>query len=136
MQAGETGFRTVTQWSSIMLKKHHALLVASLIGIGAFAMPAATASAGALVPMQQNSIHMTNDNPLLVEVKKDRDGKRHWRRHGGHKNWSHHRKWRRHHHDRDHFALYINPFFFNGYSYYDDDWCYRRYGYYSWRCRY
>jgi len=113
-----------------MLRKYQTLVAASVIGLGAFALPA---SAG--MPVQQNAVHVASDNPLLVEVKKDRD--KHWKKNRGHGKWKKHRK-HRHDHDHDDFALYINPFFFGGgygYGYYDD-WCYRRYGYRHWRCHY
>ena len=83
-----------------MFKTYSPLMLASLIGIGAFAMPVSSASAAALPYVQQSTGQVTQDgNPLLQDVKHNKGwngnwngnwkghGNRrgHWRHRGGHR---------------------------------------------------
>ena len=109
-----------------MLNKYHALALASLLGLGALAMPASPASAAALPHVQQSlpGENVTNET-LRQQV---------------------HRRRRHRHHD--HFGLFFSPFVFGGgygygypYSYgpsrfYGGSsahvrWCYNRYRSYN-----
>ncbi|MGH6855255.1 MAG: hypothetical protein ACREDX_06090 [Aestuariivirga sp.] len=113
-----------------MLKKYGPLALASLIGIDAFALPAASVSAGAIPYVQQNAANAA-DNILKQDVKHDRKWKK------GH-DWKHRRHGHRHHHHgfghNHNFGFGIFPPFFlgGGYGYYDDGWCVNRRGRVYW----
>ncbi len=124
-----------------MFKKYSPLVLASLLGIGALAMPASTASAGALPYVQQNASQAVVGESSLLQQAGRRDRRRghhhhHHRRHGGF----------------NHFGFYAAPLIFGG-GYYGNgyygrpyhssryyarsgsahaEWCANRYRSYDW----
>ena len=139
-----------------MFKKYSPLVLASLLGIGAFALPASTASAAALPYVQQNAAQtVEGDTSLLQEVGYGD------RRRGGYGKWKgHHGKWKgygrynkrhrghygygrhRGHHGFRHYGYYAAPLIIGGafaygggygsYGGSHGEWCARRYNSYDW----
>lgn len=95
-----------------MFKKYHALALASLLGLGALAMPASTASAASLPHVEQSLPGETLGNENLLQQV--------------------HR--RRHRRGFNHFGLFLSPLVLGGgYGY---GYGYPRYGYYGGSSRY
>lgn len=125
-----------------MFKTYHALALASLLGIGAFTMPAGTAAAASLPYVQQNAAPMSQGyDALRQDAGMDRDRRRggwnnNWNG-GWDDNWNGRRHWR-YRHDRgfNDFGIFFSPLIVGGYGYggygYDLDWC-TSHRSYNWR---
>jgi len=97
-----------------MFNKYYALALASLVGLGALAMPATTASAASLPYVQQDLLGKTAGNQnLLQQVDRRRGGHHRGGHHGGG-----HRRGHGGGHGFNNFGLFFSPFAFDsGYGY-------------------
>ncbi len=115
--------------------KYSSVVLASLIGAGAFALPVSSASAAALPAVHQNiagDLASQTEN-LRVDV-----NHKHWKKWRGH---NRHRYWRHRNRGFSHFGFYAAPLIIGGgygYNHYGyggshGEWCANRYRSYNWR---
>jgi hypothetical protein len=122
-----------------MFKKSHALALASLLGLSAFAIPSGSGSAAGLPYVQQNGGIVQSDNGLRQQVN-------HRYNMGYHNNgdWDNDHNWRYRHHRRgfNNFGVFVSPLVIGGgYGYNDGyyrrsgsahvEWCLNRYRSYN-----
>ena len=97
-----------------MFKKYHAFAVASLLGLGAFAIPSISASATSLPYVQQNFGGVQSDNGLRHEVRRKSSDNQWWDNNNNHRRGDRRRGNHHRHKSFDNFRIFVSPLIIGG----------------------